>query len=361
MDRYFKVPMAAARAIVGSSDDADTLAAYVVLNRYAMPRQYLFTAAGAKAIRTVTGMTDFRSKQVLRNLLELRFGEHGTSFLIADTGQTVRNARKYELGQWDGEVAYLPDLLTQGEPAPLSRLTQADASPEVRRDALLVLLHAYARVDYANWLGIDPEAFIYANWAVEGVAHAGTEDFELGLYGKAGGLSFWLMREDTEGERIGKRNDTQSLFGTGEATGARFRDACKLLLDLGMLCRIAIVNSGRTKYPLWIFSGIYREALRRAGVTSDLGRLIYNAADAEGFDPDNHIIRNATNADAPARGTDLFFVVGIGDQVPTVKTIFAPLFHAPTPLNLEGLREIDSRAKDWMARLRGTRRRHHAA
>lgn len=361
MDRYFKVPMAAARAIAGSSDGADTLAGYLVLNRFAIPRDYQFTAAGAKAIRTMTGMTDFRSKQVLRDLLQLRFGEHGARFLIAMTGQQVRNARKYELGRWDGEIAYLPDLLTQGERTPLSRLTQADVPPEVRRDALLVLLHTYARVDYANWLGVEPEAFVYTNWTAEGVVRVGTNDFELGLYGKTAGLGFWLMCEDPEGLRIGKRNNTQSLIGAGEATDARLHDACNLLLGLGMLCRVAIVQSGRTTYPLWVFSRAYRDALSRSGVTSDLGRLIYNAADARGFDPDNHIIRHATEAGAHISGTGLFFVAGIGDQPPIVRTTLAPMFHAPSPLNVDGLHEIGSRAKEWTARLDGTRQSQNAA
>jgi hypothetical protein len=167
------------------------------------------------------------------------------------------------------------------------------------------------------------------------------------------------MRESLEGKWVGKRNGIHRLFGTDEAAIGRFRDACDLLLVLGMLCRVAIVETGRSTYPLWVFSRGYREALTRAGVTPDLGRLTYSAADAAELDPDHLIIRSATDADAPAVGTGLFFVVGIGDLMPTVRTTFAPLFHAPTRLNLEGLREIDRRAKDWMARLRDVQRKHH--
>lgn len=356
MDKYFKVPMAAASAIVEASYDVNLLAGYAVLCRFAIPKEYVRTAAGAKIIRKATGITDYQSKRVLHDLLALRFGDRGEQFLIEPTGGMVKNAREYAFGQWGGMVSYLPDLLVQGTPAPLARIVAANASPEVRCDALLLLLHTYANVDYAGWFGVDPEAFVYRRWVHEGSTTVGRVDLDLGYYGHAGGLDFWLMRDAGEGLQLGRRNAAATLFGAGNAADKRIRAAFSLLLDQGMLCRVAMVETGGATYPLWVSSRAYREGLRREGITPDLGRFMYNAADRARLDPDNIIISEAVRCDRDVDGTGLFFVATKADDVPIVRTVFAPVVHAPTPMNLEGLREVNSRTLSWQALLDGVKR-----
>lgn len=351
MDRYFKVPMAAATAIAEASDDVNLLAGYAVLCRFAIPKEYTRTAAGAKAIRKALGLSDYMSKQVLSDLLVLRSGARGERFFIQPTGFMVGNAREYGLGQWDGAMSYLPDLLIQGSPAPLARIVGAQAAPEVRRDALLLFFHVCANVDYARWFGVDPESFVYRGWSREGTGSADGIDLDLGHYGHVDGLDFWLMRDAGVGLQLGKRNVAAALFGAGDAGVNRFQAAFTLLLERGMLCRVAIVEAGGTTYPLWVFSEAYREGLRRNNITSDLGHSTYNAADRAGLDPNHLIVSAAISGNREARGTGLFFVVTKRGELPTVRTVYAPTVHAPTPMNMEGLREVDARTREWLALL----------
>lgn len=354
MNKYFRVQMDAARAIVDSSDGPELLAGYMVLNRFAMPPKYGFTAAGARVIRDSAGISDCRAKFVLRNLLALRFGDHGERFLVEDTGKMMRNARKYEIGQWGGLVSYLPDLMVQGNPTPLSRIVRADAAPEVRRDALLMLLHIHATVDYAEWLGVDPSEFIYKQWKLEGDVEIGNDIFELGYMGEDGGLHYWLAQEDPDATRFTFARNAECLFG-GSAMD-RFWNAHDLLRAQGLLCCVAIVCTGGSTYPLWVFSPAYRDALKQSGVRADLARLIQNSASRVGLDPDNRLIANAAGPGRDDWGTGLFFVVTKTGKAPAIKTVYAPLFHAPSPLNLAGLAEIAERAEDWTRRLDSNRR-----
>jgi hypothetical protein len=351
MDRYFKVPMAAATAIAEASCDVDLMAGYAVLCRFATPKEYTRTAAGAKAIRKALGLSDYMSKQVLTDLLALRFGGRGERFLIEPTGFMVKNAREYAFGRWDGMVSYLPDLLVQGAPAPLARIAGAHAAPEVRRDALLLFFHVCANVDYARWFGVDPESFVYCRWSREGTGSADGIDLDLGHYGEVDGLDFWLMRDAGDGLQLGKRNVAAVLFGGDDAGVKRFQAAFTLLLEQGMLCRVAIVEAGGSTYPLWVFSDAYREGLRRCGITADLGHSTYNAADRAGLDPNHLIVTAAFSSGREAKGTGLFFVVTKRGELPTVRTVFAPTVHAPSPMNLEGLREVDIRTREWLALL----------
>ena len=358
MNKYFRVQMDAARAIVDSSEGPELLAGYIVMNRFAMPPKYGFTAAGARVIRDSAGISDCRAKLVLRNLLALRFGERGERFLIEDTGKMMRNARKYEIGQWGGLVSYLPDLMVQGDPTPLSRLVRADAAPEVRRDAMLMLLHIHAAVDYAEWLGVDPAEFIYKKWALEGFAGMGDDEVELGHAGEEGGLHYWLAREEPEGPRFTLTRNAERIYGSDNMD--RFWAAHDLLRVQGLLCCVAVVCTGGTSYPLWVFSPAYREALERTGVRADLARLIQNAASRTGIDPDNRVIATATGPDRENYGTEVFFVVTKTGKAPTIRTIYAPLFHAPTPLNLAGLAEMAERTKEWTRRLEYARQANAA-
>lgn len=356
MDKYFKVPMKAALEIVDASEGPELLAGYVVLRRWAMTKNYDRTAAGAQAIRKATGVTDFRAKRVLIDLLALRFGDRGELFLLEPTGRQVKNAREYRFGAWEGLVSYLPDLLTQGDVQPLRRLCQVDAVPEVKRDALLVLLHAYASVNYGDFLGVDPSEFIYKKWKVDGLCSANDTEFDLGHYGKVDGLHFWLVKEDDE-TRYTFQKSADRIFGEGKNALDRLWQAHALLLQIGMLCPVAIVDYGTDTYPLWVFSPAYREALERTGVTANLADIIYRKAGNNDLDPDNLIIRAATDYDTRGpEGTGLFFCVTPTDREPVVRTIYAPLFHAPNPANLDGLMEMNRKLADWHARL-GSRAR----
>jgi hypothetical protein len=349
--RYFKVPMTAARALVDSSDGPELLAGYVVLNRWAIKPSYQFTAAGAQAIRTATGMSDFRSKAALNDLLALRFGDKGQRFLIEDTGKRIKNARKYRLGEWEGPIAYLPDILISGSGQPLSRLIQAASAPEIRRDALLMLLHVHANANYGEFLGVDPDRFIYKKWIGEGEWEQGNALLELGHAGSAMGLHFWLLREEPDGPRFSRGRNAETIYGDNENVMERFWAAHDLLVDIGMICRVVIVETCGTTYPLWIFSPAYREALKGTGIAGDLARIIYNAACRAGFDPDNMIIREATGDNRESWGTGLFFVATVDCGMPIVRTIYAPTFHAPTPMNMAGLKEMADRTADWQSRL----------
>ncbi len=158
-NRYIRVPLDAAHAIVESCAGPDLLASYIVTLRFAMKQfRYEQTAAGANAIRKALGVSDFRSKRLRNDLVAMRWGEHGERFLIEPTGKSAGNKPLYRIGRWGGDVAYVPDLLTDGSPGALARLFGASAPPEVRRDALLMLLYAYAHVNYMDYFGVSPDA-----------------------------------------------------------------------------------------------------------------------------------------------------------------------------------------------------------
>lgn len=361
MDKYFKVPMAAARSIVDSSDGPELLAGYMTLRRWSVTRNYEHTAAGAKAIRLATGVTDFRAKRVLLELQALRFGDKGEKYLLERTGKSIKNAREYVFGPWDGLVAYVPDILMQGPVTPLQRLCNFDCLPETKRDALLMLLHAYASVNYGEFLGIDPSEFIFKKWTGEGLTTIDDCDIELGYYGAVNGLHFWLMREEEDGTRYTFERNAKAIYGDVEDALDRCWEAHELLLAIGMLCRVAIVHYGRDSYPLWVYSPAYREALSKTGIASDLANVIYRIAGNNGFDPDNLIIRYATGDDRPSEGSGLFFCVTPAQKLPLVKTIYAPLFHAPNPTNMDGLMEMAKKTADWSARLKSRPKRRASA
>ncbi|KGM54175.1 hypothetical protein N799_09845 [Lysobacter arseniciresistens ZS79] len=349
--------MGAARALVDSSQGPELLAGYMTLRRWSCGTDYGYTAAGAQAIRNATGVSDFRSKLVLQELLALRFGERGELSLITPTGKRIKNAREYRFGEWDGVCAYVPDLLIQPGASPLLRLLTAEESPEVRRDALLQLLHVYAHVDYGEFLGVNPDQFVFKRWTGEGMAPIGGDDIELGYQGQVGNLHFWLMRENPDDLRHSFRHVGERIYTPGEDAMSRLWAGHDLLLSIGLICRVALVENGIEPFPLWVFSPAYREALAGTGVAGDLADGMYRLAGNNGLDPDNLIIRHATSEDASRFGTELFYCATTTGQMPTIRTVYAPLFHAPTPLNLEGLAGMGERTAAWVGRLKWEGRR----
>src|SRR5690606_37256882 len=94
-----------------------------------------------------------------------------------------------------------------------------------------------------------------------------------------------------------------------------------------------------------------------SGVVGDLALSMYRLADNNCLDPDNLIIRHATGDDATTFGTELFYCATTTGSLPTIRTVYAPLFHAPTPLNLEGLAVMGERTAAWVGRLKWESRR----
>jgi hypothetical protein len=330
---YFKVSMDAARAIVNETEGPNMLAAYVTVCGHAYGEDRRITAAGAKAIRQGAGTTDYRSKLLLADMMALCFGDRT---LLKPTPLYEGNAPIHYIEQWDGSYAYLPSLLIQKMGEGTSMLAKLAASPDydsdVRRDALLLLLHAYAVVAYADWFGCPPEEMAYRDFTLDGEVH----DFALGHYGEMGGANLWLAGA-TDTWRAWPRVMT-SLFGKDEETAqGRFWPALWCLKDLGLLITVVSVQlPGGRAYPLWVANPGYREALGTYGVVPNLAMLIHNAACATGHDPDNLVMRYAVE-DMERQGSDLYFCVA--KKKPIVRGVLAPRLHAPTPINLEGLEE----------------------
>lgn len=345
MAGYFKVPLAAARAIVDASETPDLLAAYLVLRRFAFPPSRAeaaprnLTAAGAKAIRLATGVTDFRSKRLMDDLRSLRFGDRGQHGLIEPTGRNKGNAPLYKLPAWDGPDAYLPALLLDAHPTQgtaVHRILDSEATPEVQRDALYLLLHLYATTDYAGWMGAPHDLFAYQAWERDGAR--GEMDFELGYAGQAGPLKVWLVALPKDDEWTMPYRLVENLFGSAtDENKERFWPALWLLLNSGLVCKVAVVANGRETYPLWAFGPSFRDALAERGIHGDLAAQIQLLACQVGFDPDNYLIREATGEDRGSGGTGLFFCIG---NNPVVRTLLVPRLHAPTAVNNDGLDEV---------------------
>lgn len=349
MSGYFKVSMAAARAIVDASDEPDLLAGYITVCAYAFGPNREVTAAGAKSIRQTIGCTDFRSKKVMRELLTFQADYSSPAGLLAPSGKKKANADVYNMERWEGAFAYLPSLLVERHPehgSPVLRLLRAESPAAVIRDALLLLLHVYTVTDYAEWFGCPPDAMPYRTWESSGTAG---DDFELGLQGKVGGLELWLVAEpQTETWHVSPEV-IADLFGAAED---RFWDAWWCLLASGSIVPVISVQTKRTTYPLWIYSKGYRQTLaENHGVVADLGREAHLAACSSGLDPDNLVMRYAVD-EMDRRGSGLFYCFG---SPPKVLTVVVPRLHAPTPINLDGLQEAAAVTKGilktiWAAR-----------
>ncbi len=354
MAGYFKVSMDAARVIVNASEGPETLAGYITLCGYAYEKERLATAAGARAIRLTIGCTDFRSKRVMAELLSMEIGTDGQRGLLSQTERRKANAIVYRLKAWDGTHAYLPSLLLERPPeygSSLAKLLARESDErEVIRDALLLLLHVYANTDYAEWFGCPPDTMTYRKWRQDGYAG---EDFELGHQGDMAGIPLWLVAEDDDGVWHVSPTVIRSLYGEeANLAEARFWSAWRCLRDSGLVLEVVSVQTGGRAYPLWVYSSAYRESLKEHGIISDLGRETQLAACATGLDPDNLVIRYAVD-ECDRQGTGMFYCVG---AKPIVRTVIAPRLHAPTPLNLDGLKEAANVTKEISRKIRAARR-----
>lgn len=359
MAGYFKVSMDAARTIVNASEGPEMLAGYVTLCGYAFDKGREVTAAGAKSIRLTIGCTDFRSKRVMADLLSLDNGDGKQHGLLKETKRRKGNAVVYRLDAWEGNYAYLPSLLLERHPeygSPLARLlAREDEEREVIRDALLLLLHVYANTDYAEWFGCPPDSMTFQKWRHEG--HAG-DDFELGYQGDMAGTNLWLVAEDEDRTWYAPPSVMRSLYGEdADQAMARFWAAWWCLKDSGLVLEVVSVQTRGRAYPLWVFSPPYRESLKAHGITADLGREAQLAACATGLDPDNLVIRYAVD-ECNRQGTGLFYCVG---AKPIVRTVVVPRLHAPTPMNLDGLKEAAAVTKEISRKIQTARRREQSA
>ncbi len=354
MSGYFKVPMAAARAIVGVSEGPSLLAAYITSRKYAYGTKKDVTAAGARSIRLSTGCTDHRSKKLLRELLSFQEDHSSSSGLLELAGWKKLNATAYRLPPWEGEHAYLPALFLERHPehgSPLLRVLSADEPGSVIRDALFLALHVYASVDYAEWFGCPPDTMVSMTWDQSGVAG---DDFELGYQGHVGDLPLWLVAESQDATWQVPAKVVSQLFGPDPTTGqARFWAAWRCLLATRSVVPVISVQTRGRVYPLWIYSPAYRDYLSREHeIVPDLGRETQLAACSTGHDPDNRVIRYAVD-EMNGTGSGLFYCVG---KDPIVRTVIVPRLHAPTANNLDGLTEAAAVTRDISRTIRVARR-----
>jgi hypothetical protein len=356
MAGYFKVSMNAAKEIVALSDGPELLAGYITLCGFAYGPRREITRAGAKAIRQRAGYTDHRSKRVLRELQAHRFGANGDQGLVTSTGLKGGNAAIYSIDNWGGEYAYLPSLLLDMDPeygTTLAKIVQDEnLEREILRDALLLLLHVYATVDYAEWFGCPPDRMAHQDWKDEGTAG---DDFGLGLQGYVADVALSLVGEPDSW--FVSPSIMQELYGDGEAGKARFWLALWGLVDLHVVVPVVSVQSRGRAYPLWIYNVAYRDSLRAHGIVPDLGREMQLAACASGLDPDNYVIRYAID-ELDRKGSGLFFCAG---DAPKVRTVLAPRLHAPTPINLDGMEEAARTTRSVQRQIRAARRVDKAA
>jgi hypothetical protein len=100
-----------------------------------------------------------------------------------------------------------------------------------------------------------------------------------------------------------------------------------------------VVTTGNEQYPLWVFNRTLRDSLsEHHGIHADIAVQVHRLALSAGFDPDNLLVRAAVGDDRESLGTGLFFCVG--QEVSGVHTLLIPMFHAPTPINMDGLKEV---------------------
>lgn len=353
MAGYFKVPLAATRALMEISESPDLLAAYMVLRFHAYGPQRMFTAAGAKSVSKLTGFTGYRSKRLMNELRSLRFGERGELGLIEPTGRMVGNAAQYKLLPWDGPDAYLPALLVKPHESygsELMRICDDEATSDVRRDALYLLLHLHAAVDYGGHLGAPPCSYPFQIWQREGEQGG----YDLGRCGQQERLDVWLVAAPDEDDWRMPSNFTSRLFGADTAENAeRVGAGLRCLRRCGAVCKVAVVTDGNSFYPLWVFSPGYRESLAELGVRADLADAIHRFAGDAGFDADNRLFIEATSSDMDEHGTGFFFCVG---RDPVVHTLLVPRLHAPTPQNLDALNEVARITSELAKRVRVKRR-----
>jgi hypothetical protein len=285
----------------------------------------------------------------MKDLRSLRFGDRGELGLIEPTGRMVKNAAQYKLLPWEGEDAYLPGLMVKRHEnfgSALMRICSDEATGDIRRDALYLLLHLYAIVDYGGCMGAPRTRFPYQVWDRDGDRDLA----DLGHCGREGQLDIWLVAPPEGGGWYMPHGLTAALFGVDTpANDQRVWRALWCLLRCGAACKVAVVSNERDSYPLWVFSAGYRESLAELGIHGDLADAIHRLAGDAGFDADNRLFIEATSSEMDEQGTGLFFCVG---RDPVVHTLIVPRLHAPTPQNLDALTEVARVTSDLAKRVK---------
>lgn len=358
MSGYFKVSMEAAKHLAANSDGPELLAGYIVLNKFAMRPNHNLTAAGAKAIRIATGVSDFRSKRILADLHELRIGERGERGFAEDTSKTLKNAKLKHLPKWEGLHAYIPSIFVNVHPehgSPMLNIMRCGMDPEQKRDALLVLLQLYASTDYGGWLGAPPDLFPFQVWDQDGFRAVNDLPIDLGETDGSPGLRLWTVAPPVEDTwKFPQRQQTELFDAVSDPNHARVAKALWCLLATSTVCKVAVVSHSGGNYPLWVFSPGYRETLTELGLAPDLAKQFHALALATEADADGMLIIEATRGDRESYGTGVFYCATKSGQ-PTVRTVLVPRVHAPIPNNLDGLTEMAVITNRWAAVVRKER------
>jgi len=351
---YFRVSLPVAAALVDATEDPEILAAWLVLRRYAFGKQRELTAAGAQSIAAALSISRYRAGGILRRLLRLRYGERESAFIMsaadwnAATGHKVPpmrgNACVYVMPAPVGDCAYLPDLLipSGGGPSWLAGLCEGDnAAAEL--DALRLLLHLHAVISCADFIGADPGAFPWTKWSTDG----DHEGFELGHAGEHRGRHYWLVAE-TDRNVMQWTTIKAVTGGLTETHQARFWAALKLLMERGLLYRIAIVSDarGRLRYPLWVYGESHRARLQAQGICPDLARAFQRQASRARLDAPFELMSHVLSNDIEG-GSGLFLCATATPNPPIIRTVYAPTFIAPTPENMQGIQAVAALCRTW--------------
>lgn len=348
---YFRVPTAIAFGIAEHSGDPDVLAAWLVLRRFAFGNCRELTAAGAKKLATSLGITRPRAQKHLESLLAMRLGDQGQipvlmtardwNLLKGHSVPTVRaNAPVYVCPNGSESFAYLPDLLVPPGDARscLAALCDLDAGDGL--DAMRLLLLAYSCVSYGDHIGCDPEQFAHSDWISDG----GNSEFPLGYLGCHEGENYWAVAQGAWNANMNAVGIVTG--GKSETHLARFWRAVDTLCAKGLLFRLAVANDsrGRLLYPLWVFGEGNRSRLSDINMVCDLARAFGNRAERAGFGLTGELVQIAR---LDEQATGVFVCAAKSNSLPIVRTIFAPLFAAPTPDNREGLKLAAEKSRQW--------------
>lgn len=335
---YIKIPVNAVRTIRNYSNATEDsaeglrlLTAYLKLrwHEYDGPAGLVergqpggHTAAGARAISKATKVSSERAKKVLRNLLTPPESLSAQPFIVATEAKQAL-APVYKFTPWEGPIAYLPAALWDGEGGgALTKVLDAPAPTSVRLTAMCLLVELYARMDY-DWLAVPPDRFMHQRLRVRACAPAFRK-----------GYTFWLAEASNTWEIA--PGICKELTGY-EAPSPLLLAAFGLLLNLGLICRVMVVDTKEFRYPLYVHYRAAAASLNERGILTDLTRRFLRAAVRDG-----DITAREVNAAAGKKpGTGLYHC--LSQSTPTVYVLLAPCLHAPTPMNLSGMEEVAER------------------
>lgn len=336
MSGYFKVSVDAARAIAAHSLGPELLGAYLVVLR----SQYgdRLTAAGAKSIATRLGFSDYRSKLLLEKLADFRVeGYEGPLFEL--TGRMRKSASVRRAAMWGEEIAYLPCLLPDGRLKVLLSSDDVEWDEADRRDALLVLTYIYAHADYARCLGVKPSELCWAELSTSPAARSTTpaRRVKLGRISRVGNQFLWCahLRRPIDW-KLADSTGKQVLGGTG--TPVRVKRAIDCLVAKGLLTPVIVVKVPREVFPIWISGDTYADSLGQTyGIIPDLTRHATKLAKHLGVllkDEADDLFRDHESR----YGSGFYYALAEAEARFLVTLV--PKLYAPTPRNLDGLKEL---------------------